>query len=1216
MIKNKILIILAILLTASINSYASEIVKPEIKRVAFWSGKWHISYSEVKNGTNLVKEELFVDGISDRSVNIGLSETRGFPLHGTYDTARCHKAYIVIYDSLNNNITQSDIFNFGDISKCNMENDVINPVLTLKGKNPQTIVKGEAYTEFGATAFDNKDGDISTNIVIDSTTVDTETVGDYSVNYSVVDATGNDVLVRRTVKVIEDVVLPSVEILGVSYFSGKWNIFYKDLAVSSNLGIEKVFVDDIEDRYVNAGSYSATLKRGFGLVKDYDKNTCHKAYIIIYDRANNEVSRTATFNFGDITKCTDTVKPILTLIGDASQTLVVGDTYIELGATAIDNIDGDISADIVVDATDIDTTKAGTYTVRYNVSDVAGNIASTLTRTVIIESAPLPTVEITGVKYYNNRWNIAYKDLPSSPNLGMEKVFIDGAFDRQVNGGVTSETLARGFRLFGTYSKDICHEAYIIIYDRANQEIIRTSVFNFGNIARCGEDNINPLITLVGANPQPLLTGDTYVELGATALDTRDGDISNKIIIDASSVDTNTTGEYIVTYNVKDIAGNNATTLERTVVVTEPIDIERPVIVLNGEKVQRLTVGDEYIEMGAIATDTKDGDITGSMVVNSSRVNINNPGEYLVFYTVSDEAGNKKVIKRKVIVKEPGLITGDYYISLEGNDSNDGKTLATAFRTVAHAYELAKGGDTILMKGGLYREAEIKVEKENNSNQYITLQNYNNEYVVLKGSEVVTEWENYQGNIWKLSDTNVDVNRSIHFQQVFYADGKSLQKVGYPNYIKSNGKNVWSFERRYIPIKENSDNPFGMSENTFYVEELDNAKFDLYVWLPDGKTPNDPDVTMEVSDKQFIMNVEDIDNLKFKGLSFMHTSGTAFASYDNGFQSDYGLVLGHGAIMEDCEIAYTAFSGLFLTLADEARGTDMNQRLTRCKIHHNGAVGVTTVAGGYIIEDSEFYENATRPFIQYWHTGAIKSAAQGWGEIKNNYIHDERSNGIWFDYCYSGGPILVHHNYLDKIGILKPNPLRKIRSRGDGLLFEQSTNIKAYNNIVNMTEQRGIYISNSEDVVITNNLIRKSLLQQLGLSDDDRTHVELKNIHVLNNIFIENRQSKNNIYDIRFYHSQGRKGTSFDESNELKNNIIYNSDHAPLLVMEAGNWSLDDNRIIDPMLNTNESARLDNWYLNSNSTAIDNATFYDFVTNDYNYNLRNNMAVDIGPFEK
>ncbi len=84
----------------------------------------------------------------------------------------------------------------------------------------------------------------------------------------------------------------------------------------------------------------------------------------------------------------DTTPPVISLLGSATVNLTVGDSYTDAGATALDDVDGDITSHIVV-VNPVDTSTAGTYTVTYNVSDAAGNNATQVTRTVIV-SNPLP----------------------------------------------------------------------------------------------------------------------------------------------------------------------------------------------------------------------------------------------------------------------------------------------------------------------------------------------------------------------------------------------------------------------------------------------------------------------------------------------------------------------------------------------------------------------------------------------------------------------------------------------------------------------------------------------------------------------------------------------------------------------------------------------------------------------------------------------------------
>jgi hypothetical protein len=82
----------------------------------------------------------------------------------------------------------------------------------------------------------------------------------------------------------------------------------------------------------------------------------------------------------------DAVSPVLTLNGLASVDVPSGGTYADAGASAEDNIDGDISSAVIVSAA-VNTAVVGSYTVTYNVSDFAGNAATPITRTVNVDPA-------------------------------------------------------------------------------------------------------------------------------------------------------------------------------------------------------------------------------------------------------------------------------------------------------------------------------------------------------------------------------------------------------------------------------------------------------------------------------------------------------------------------------------------------------------------------------------------------------------------------------------------------------------------------------------------------------------------------------------------------------------------------------------------------------------------------------------------------------------
>ena len=74
-----------------------------------------------------------------------------------------------------------------------------------------------------------------------------------------------------------------------------------------------------------------------------------------------------------------------------------------------------------------------------------------------------------------------------------------------------------------------------------------------------------PIIKLNGLSSMVINVGDNYSEPGASATDTIDGDITNKIII-SGAVNTSKEGTYTITYTVKNSKGAS-TTVKRTIVV-------------------------------------------------------------------------------------------------------------------------------------------------------------------------------------------------------------------------------------------------------------------------------------------------------------------------------------------------------------------------------------------------------------------------------------------------------------------------------------------------------------------------------------------------------------------------------------------------------------------------------------------------------------------------
>lgn len=157
----------------------------------------------------------------------------------------------------------------------------------------------------------------------------------------------------------------------------------------------------------------------------------------------------------------------------------------------------------------------------------------------------------------------------------------------------------------------------------------------------------SPVITLTGADPQTILLHNAYVELGATASDTEDGDITGSIVIDSSAVDVDTLGSYTVTYDVTDSSGNTDH-VERTVDV---VTGNPPVITILGDNPANVLKDSAYTDAGATASDVEDVDLTASIITGGA-VDTSTVGSYIISYDVTDSNGNTDHKERTVIVSD------------------------------------------------------------------------------------------------------------------------------------------------------------------------------------------------------------------------------------------------------------------------------------------------------------------------------------------------------------------------------------------------------------------------------------------------------------------------------------------------------------------------------------------------------------------------------------
>jgi len=588
-------------------------------------------------------------------------------------------------DSSGNRASQTAVLTIADQTK---------PVLTLNGSNAITLAVGEVYSELGANAVDNVDGDISNKVTV-SGTVDSAAVGVYTVTYTVSDAAGNSTSVTRSVSVQDasapvvtppsDLVVAAVDANGTAASDSSIAAF---LAGATAL-------DTVDGNLSAQISHDAPTVFPVGVTQVTFRVT---------DGAGNTGTARASVTVADQTK------PELVLSSGNTLVLSVGEAFVEPGYTAQDNVDGDITANVVRTGA-VDVHVKGVYTLSYTVSDAAGN-KSFATRSVTVQDAAAPVVT-------------------APANIDVAATDAEGTAD-------TESTIAAF--LTGASALDAVDGALLVTHNAPRVFPLGVTSVTFSAVDKSGNTGTAQATVTVSDKDKPVLTltdgaatrvglGETFVDPGFSALDNVDGDVTAKVAV-SGSVDTSKLGSYSLTYRVSDVAGNEAIAT-RTVtvqdaaapVVTAPANIDvaatdasgtaatesviatflsgatandavdgvlvvtndapavfplgttsvtfsatdtagnvatasatvtvvdrnAPVITLTNGASVALPLNSPFVEPGFSAVDNVDGDVTSNVTVTGT-VNSAAVGVYIVNYVVRDSAGNQGTATRTVTV--------------------------------------------------------------------------------------------------------------------------------------------------------------------------------------------------------------------------------------------------------------------------------------------------------------------------------------------------------------------------------------------------------------------------------------------------------------------------------------------------------------------------------------------------------------------------------------
>ena len=127
-------------------------------------------------------------------------------------------------------------------------------------------------------------------------------------------------------------------------------------------------------------------------------NTLYNFRVISTDKNGKTViSKNQTFKTERSVSDLDKTPPMITLQGLSSMNITVGNQFVDPGATAIDDVDGDVK---VSKKGVVNGNKTGTYTITYSAKDKAGNSSSKKRVVKVIQKSPQSTPYLEAVRLF------------------------------------------------------------------------------------------------------------------------------------------------------------------------------------------------------------------------------------------------------------------------------------------------------------------------------------------------------------------------------------------------------------------------------------------------------------------------------------------------------------------------------------------------------------------------------------------------------------------------------------------------------------------------------------------------------------------------------------------------------------------------------------------------------------------------------------------------
>ncbi len=402
----------------------------------------------------------------------------------------------------------------------------------------------------------------------------------------------------------------------------------------------------------------------------------------------------------------------------------------------------------------------------------------------------------------------------------------------------------------------------------------------------------------------------------------------------------------------------------------------------------------------------------------------------------------------------PPKVSGTiYYVAVDGKADQSGESIEKP-TTLETAIGRVKTGDAIVMRGGIYRTGNLLL------NQGVTIQPYEVEEPILRGTLVADQWRNMGGGLWVTKWSHLFPSKPDAWWQrsweerftplyrfnndMVFVNGRFLQSVGWPGEV---------------------------NENTYCINYEDSL---VYIGVdPTNKLVEITahDVAILRTTKECNGKVSDHKGYTIRGVTFtqyayraLEIEGTEPAGLTD--ESKFGTDV-VGSTLENCTITYCS------RVAGYFRGNHLTFR--HCKISDTSTEGVYIIGSNDVLLEGNIFQRNNIENITGYYPAAVKIFNQCHRvTCRDNLVTDlPNSNGIWYDVGEVDGVFV--DNWVQNVGHVDTTmPTNQLWPSQNGFFFEISKGVTVAGNVF-VNCDHGMMILNSSNAQIYNNTFVNSV---------------------------------------------------------------------------------------------------------------------------------------------